>query len=150
MEAEIAAGKFIESANVHGNLYGTSKAAVEAVAHKGRICILDVDIQVRRRDAPTAQGVRSCQHSELPVAQYIFISPPTVHELEARLRKRNTETEERIQRRIANGAREMEEAEETHFDSRLINDDLDACYATLRALLLPEIEALRAASAPRE
>ena len=46
MELEIAEGKFLESANVHGNLYGTSFQAVESVSKQHRVCILDIDVQV--------------------------------------------------------------------------------------------------------
>jgi guanylate kinase len=78
MEAEIAAGKFVESANVHGNLYGTSFAAVERVSAAGKICILDIDVQ----------GVASCRRVQFEVGRYIFVAPPELSVLESRLRGR--------------------------------------------------------------
>ena len=64
MEAEVAAGRFLESANVHGNLYGTSYAAVDRVAAANRVCILDIDIQVRARRQ--RRGRHGCPR--LPIA----------------------------------------------------------------------------------
>jgi guanylate kinase len=78
MEAEVAAGKFLESASVHGNMYGTSFEAVERVSAAGRVCILDIDVQ----------GVASCRAAKFGVDKYIFIAPPTVADLESRLRGR--------------------------------------------------------------
>ena len=69
MEADIAAGKFLESANVHGNFYGTSWAAIESVKAAGQICILDIDVQ----------GVASCRKAGFPVGFYVFIAPPSFH-----------------------------------------------------------------------
>uniref|UniRef100_A0A7I4AC69 guanylate kinase n=1 Tax=Physcomitrium patens TaxID=3218 RepID=A0A7I4AC69_PHYPA len=94
MEQEIKEGKFLESAEVHGNLYGTSWAAVEAVADAGKICILDIDVQ----------GAQAVKKSALK-ATYIFIKPPApeVKELERRLRGRdrrtNTEAAQKCQAR---------------------------------------------------
>ena len=83
MQAGIADGAFLESADVHGNFYGTSFKAVETVAADGRCCILDIDVQ----------GVASCRKAGFDVGAYIFVGPPEVAELEARLRKRATEGE---------------------------------------------------------
>ena len=54
MEKEIEEGKFLEHAHVHGNIYGTSFAAVERVSQANKICILDIDIQVRHSRAGVA------------------------------------------------------------------------------------------------
>jgi hypothetical protein len=98
MAAMIEAGDFIESADVHGNYYGTSKAAVHSVFSQGKICILDIDVQ----------GVQSVKKASLePEPCYIFIQPPSMDELERRLRSRNTETEDRIQRRLVNAVNEI-------------------------------------------
>lgn len=78
MEKEIAAGLFLEHAAVHGNFYGTSRAAVESVSGQCRSCILDIDIQ----------GVKSCRALGLDVDKYVFIAPPDIAQLEARLRAR--------------------------------------------------------------
>ncbi|KAF4695369.1 guanylate kinase [Perkinsus olseni] len=92
MEAAIANGEFIEHAEVHGNLYGTSKAAVRDVLSHGEICILDIDVQgVESLKASTDLGFYPA---------YVFISPPSMQVLEKRLRDRNTETEAAIQKRL--------------------------------------------------
>ncbi|KAJ9548129.1 hypothetical protein OSB04_020672 [Centaurea solstitialis] len=77
MEEEIKAGKFLEFAAVHGNLYGTSIEAVDVVADAGKRCILDIDVQ----------GARSVRASSLE-AIFIFVCPPSFEELEKRLRAR--------------------------------------------------------------
>lgn len=97
MEADIKAGKFLEHANVHGNFYGTSIAAVESVRKTGKICILDIDVQ----------GCRQCRKAKLP-GTYVFVSPPSFEELEKRLRGRGTETEDKIAKRLANAKGEMD------------------------------------------
>jgi guanylate kinase len=78
MEAGIAAGRFLEHANVHGNLYGTSYAAIERVSAAGRVCILDIDVQ----------GVASCRRAGFPIGKYVFVAPPDTAVLETRLRGR--------------------------------------------------------------
>ena len=90
MEADIADGKFLEHAHVHENIYGTSLAAVEAVATKGQVCVLDIDVQ----------GAEIVKKSTLD-ALFVFIAPPSMEELEKRLRGRGTEKEESIQKRLA-------------------------------------------------
>jgi guanylate kinase len=97
MEADIEAGKFLEYANVHGNFYGTSIAAVESVKKTGKICILDIDVQ----------GARQCRQAQLP-GTYVFVSPPSFEELEQRLRGRGTEAEDKIRKRLANARGEMD------------------------------------------
>ena len=128
LEADIAAGKFLESATVHGNIYGTSKAAVEAVAAQGRTCILDIDVQ----------GVASCRRAGFKVGSYVFIAPPEIAELERRLRSRGTETEESLAKRLGNASKEMAAAAATTWDAYIVNDDLERAYEQLRALVGPK------------
>ncbi|KAK1259924.1 hypothetical protein QJS04_geneDACA010274 [Acorus gramineus] len=125
MEKDIREGKFLETAQVHGNLYGTSIEAVEAVTDFGKRCILDIDVQ----------GAKSVKASSLE-AMSIFISPPSYEELEKRLRARGTETEEQVQRRLRNATAEIEEGKSLGlFDHILINDDLETCYQNLKNVL---------------
>ncbi|KAI8056058.1 calcium-translocating P-type ATPase [Syncephalis plumigaleata] len=127
--AEVAAGKFIESAEFSGNMYGTSIAAVEAVASSGRQCILDIDLQ----------GVLAVKKTHLN-ARYIFLAPPSIEELERRLRNRGTETEESLAKRLATAKRELAYAEEfpnTH-DRIVVNDDLETAYQQVRQFVLEE------------
>ncbi|TYJ18578.1 hypothetical protein E1A91_A09G133500v1 [Gossypium mustelinum] len=125
MEKDIKDGKFLEFASVHGNLYGTSIEAVEAVADSGKRCILDIDVQ----------GARSVRASSLD-AIFIFICPPTMRELEERLRARGTETEEQILKRLRNAEAEIEQGKSSGiFDHILYNDNLEECYENLKELL---------------
>ncbi|KAJ6864482.1 guanylate kinase 2-like [Populus alba x Populus x berolinensis] len=125
MEKEIKDGKFVEYASVHGNLYGTSIEAVEVVTDAGKRCILDIDVQ----------GARSVRASSLE-AILIFICPPSMEELETRLRSRRTETEEQILKRLQNAEVEMEQGKSSGiFDHILYNDNLDDCYESLKKLL---------------
>eukprot|EP01018_Ginkgo_biloba_P005369 Gb_14812 [translate_table: standard] len=125
MEMDVQQGKFLESASVHGNLYGTSIASVEAVADAGKRCILDIDVQ----------GARSVRNSTLD-ALFIFICPPSFEELEKRLRGRGTEKEEQVQKRLRTARAELELGKNsTLFDHILVNDDLETCYLRLKEIL---------------
>ncbi|CAK9238320.1 unnamed protein product [Sphagnum troendelagicum] len=124
MEKEITERKFLESADVHGNLYGTSWAAVDAVTDSGKTCILDIDVQ----------GAQSVKKSSLD-AVFVFIKPPYPEEeqLEKRLRGRGTESEEQIQKRLRNAKAELERAKDaTLFDHILVNAKLDEAYESLK------------------
>lgn len=106
MQNEVDEGKFIEHANVHGNMYGTSKEAVEAVRQTGKICILDLDVQ----------GAKSIWEQNIwDGTKFIFIMPPSFEELERRLRGRGTETEEKVQMRLANAIGEIKFSEQVEF-----------------------------------
>jgi len=130
MEREIASGSFLEYAHVHGNYYGTSKAAVEKVAGAGQNCILDIDVQ----------GASSVKGSSLP-AVFVFIAPPSMEVLERRLRGRGTETEEAVQKRLKNARTEMEHMETPGFyHAVVVNDDLDDAVKMLRAVLKPYLK----------
>jgi guanylate kinase len=80
MTTAIDAGSFIEHALVHGNWYGTSAAAVARVCDAGRVCVLDIDMQ----------GVRAVKEKTALHPLCVFIAPPSVASLEARLRGRHT------------------------------------------------------------
>ncbi|CAI8042505.1 Guanylate kinase [Geodia barretti] len=98
MKKSVEEGNFIETAEFAGNVYGTSKQAVRDVQSTGRICVLDIDIQ----------GVISMRKTDLN-PMYVFIKPPSVEELEKRLRARNTESQESLQRRLDRAKTEMRE-----------------------------------------
>jgi guanylate kinase len=123
MKQEIQDGKFVEYAEVHGNYYGTSVAAVQVVQNENKICILDIDVQ----------GVMKVKESSLNPT-YLFIGPPSMQELERRLRGRGTETEEAITKRLANAAKEMEYGQEAgNFDRIFVNADLKETFEELAA-----------------
>ncbi|TPX32393.1 guanylate kinase [Synchytrium endobioticum] len=112
---------FIEWAEFSSNLYGTSKNAVQTVIDSGKVCVLDVDMQ----------GVKSIKKAEIP-AKFLFISPPSLEALEARLKNRNTENDESLQKRMAAAGAEMEYAKEPGaHDIIVVNDDLDVAYKTV-------------------
>lgn len=125
MVEEIAAGKFIEHAEVHTNFYGTSVSAVTNVQNKGEICILDIDVQ----------GVKTVKQSSLsPV--YLFIAPPSMPALEARLRGRGTETEEKILKRLGAAQAEMDYGLiPGNMDHVIVNDNLEIAETELITLV---------------
>ncbi|KAM6918513.1 guanylate kinase [Xenentodon cancila] len=129
MQASIDNGDFIENAEFSGNLYGTSKAAVQAVQAKNLICILDIDMQ----------GVKNIKTTDLnPI--YISIQPPSMEVLEKRLRDRKTESEESLQKRLGAAKVEIEFSKEPGvFDTIIVNDNLEDAYGKLKQTLLKEI-----------
>ena len=125
MLEEIAAGRFLEHAEVHDNLYGTSRRAVQEVQDQGKICILDIDIQ----------GVKQVKQAGLR-AKYLFVAPPSMDELEGRLRGRATETEDKIQLRLKNAAGEIAFSEQPGvFDAVLVNKVVDDSLRELSTIL---------------
>ncbi|KAF7202316.1 guanylate kinase 1b isoform X4 [Nothobranchius furzeri] len=135
MQEGIDNGEFIENAEFSGNMYGTSKSAVEDVRAKNLICILDVDIQ----------GVKRIKETDLdPI--YISIQPPSLEILEKRLRDRQTETEESLQKRLEAARIDMELSKEPGvFDVVIINDDLEKAYKELKDILNDEIQKVQEA-----
>lgn len=129
-----SAGRFLETATVHGQWYGTSWEAIERVRRTGRICILDIDVQ----------GVRSVRAAGLP-ALVVFLMPPSMAELERRLRGRGTEDEARIQCRLKTAAQEVSVAREepTLFDAIIENHCLEETCLRIRTLLVTDIAQVR-------
>lgn len=131
MKEAIAEGKFVETAEVHGNYYGTSFDAIRSVIESNppRICILDIDVQ----------GVERVKKSEIAKdCYYLFLGPPSLQHLEDRLRSRGTETEEALQRRLHNAGIELKYKDIPNFwDSILINSDLDETYEKFRDIVVP-------------
>ena len=121
-EQMIARGEFFEHAVVHGDLKGTSRKVVEQTLAKGRDVLLEIDWQ----------GARQVR-AQLPGTVSIFILPPSRAELERRLRNRASDSEETIQRRLADSQRDMAHA--TEFDYTVVNDDFAAALAELRAIV---------------
>jgi guanylate kinase len=125
-----AAGEFIEHANVFGNLYGTRKSVVEAALAEGRDLILEIDWQ----------GARQVRE-RLPDAVQIFILPPSRAELEARLRKRGSDSEDVIARRLQESTLEMSHWRD--FDFVIVNRDFEQALAELDAIFDGRGEASR-------
>ena len=122
-ETQIAQEHFVEWADVHGNYYGTSKRVIEETLAGGNSVLLDIEVQ----------GSENLKSSFGGRCVTIFIAPPSMQELEHRLRSRGTDSEASIQRRLHNARREMAQAEK--FDFQLVNDDLTATYSRLSAII---------------
>lgn len=119
---EVENGDFLEWAEFNGNYYGTKQAWVERNLNKGRNLILEIE----------TKGALQIKE-KMPDAILIFILPPSLEELEHRLRGRNTEDEATIQGRLHEVKREIECSK--NYDYRIINDDLEKALAELEKLV---------------
>lgn len=117
--------KFLEWAEFAGNFYGTKQKYINQYLAEGKDIILEIDtqgaLQVKKR---------------MPEAVLIFICPPSIEELEHRLRGRKTEDEATIQKRLDAVKIELERAEK--FDYRVVNDDLDRAVKELEKIIVGE------------
>lgn len=125
-EKMIGEGAFLEHARVHDNLYGTSRMAVERLQQQGIDVVLDIDVQ----------GAAILRQAGLVDAAYIFIAPPSVAELERRLRGRGTEAEEMIATRLANARAEL--AAMSSYEYLLVNRQVEESVELLTAIILAE------------
>lgn len=119
----IANNEFLEWAEFSGNHYGTKKAFVEECLNNGENLILEIDTK-------GALNVKNI----MPEAELIFIAPPSIEELEARLRGRHTETEEAIQKRLASIKLEMENSKK--FDHKVVNDTVENAVKQLEDIMI--------------
>eukprot|EP00455_Lapot_gusevi_P053705 TRINITY_DN844_c0_g1_i1.p1 TRINITY_DN844_c0_g1~~TRINITY_DN844_c0_g1_i1.p1 ORF type:complete len:263 (+),score=76.42 TRINITY_DN844_c0_g1_i1:115-903(+) len=125
MKAQIEEGKFIEYAQVHANMYGKSRASVEAVRDSGKICLLEMDVQ----------GAETIKKSNLN-AYFLFLQPPSMEELKRRLQGRGSETPESLERRFKNAEHEMSYLNREGFwDCVLTNDEIQFSYERLQQQL---------------
>lgn len=111
--------EFLEWAEVHGNYYGTSKKFVEDSLNEGKHLLFDLDVQ----------GTDSIRAYFGDKANIIFISPPSVEELEKRLRHRGTENTQVINLRLMNARKELLRKDD--FDFLIYNDDIENAYERL-------------------
>jgi len=114
--------EFLEYALVHGNYYGTSLKPVKEALAQGKLVIFDIDVQ----------GNVSVNSRLGDITTSVFIVPPSLSELERRLRARGTDSEEVIQQRIENAKKEIQRVSE--YDFLLINDDLDTAAEQLKLI----------------
>jgi guanylate kinase len=115
-------GGFIEWAEVHGNLYGTPQLELERLRQSGKDVVLELDVQ----------GMRNIRASGLDPLT-IFILPPSLAELEQRLRQRGTDSEKAIAIRLKNAKEEI--AAKDEFDHIIVNDVLADAITEFRAIL---------------
>ena len=124
-----ASGEFLENADVFGNCYGTAKCYLEEARKRGHDLVLDIDVQ----------GARQVKQ-KIPEAVSIFILPPSRQVLEFRLRNRShtehMDSEEVIERRLAEARREIENY--PNYDYILVNDRLENSIAQLKAIVAAE------------
>ena len=123
--AMIGAGEFLEHALVFGNRYGTCRGQVDGLLDRGHDVLLEIDWQGARQIRANAPGCCT-----------VFILPPSLAELERRLRGRGTDAEEVIQRRLAQARDDMDHWEE--FDHVIINDQIAEAAGQLAAILRGE------------
>lgn len=116
---------FLEWAEVYGEYYGTSEAAVESILSEGRDAVLDIDVQGGRQVRDTVPG-----------AVLIFIIPPEKAELIRRLRSRGTETPGQLEKRLSAAREEL--ALMPFYDYAIRNDDLQEAAAALRSIVVAE------------
>ncbi len=126
-EALVAAGDMLEHAEVFGNLYGSPRAPVEVAVTEGRDTLFDIDWQ-------GGQQIRNSVLGKDVVS--IFILPPSIAELERRLRARGQDSDEVIAGRMAKSQAEISHWAE--YDYVLINNDLDLAEAELKTILTAE------------
>ena len=119
----ISNNEFLEWAEFSGNHYGTKKAFVNDCLNNGANLILEIDTK-------GALNVKKI----MPEAELIFIAPPSLEELEARLRGRHTETEEAIQKRLASIKLEIENSKQ--FDYKVVNDTVENAVKELEKIML--------------
>jgi guanylate kinase len=118
--------ELLEWAEVHGNFYATPRAPAETALSEGRDMLFDIDWQ-------GAEQLREKMRADIVS---IFILPPTMRELKGRLRRRAEDTEEVIAARLANSLSEI--GHWGDYDYVVINDDLDAAFAQVQAIVTAE------------
>ncbi|MCH7933208.1 MAG: guanylate kinase [Gemmatimonadetes bacterium] len=123
--AMIEADEFVEWAEVHGHLYGTSRRALQAALDEDRFLILDVDVQ-------GAMQMRE----RVPDVVLVFVLPPSADALVERLAERGTEGEDTVAQRIENARAELEQA--SRFDYIVINENLDQAIEEVRSIVSAE------------
>ncbi|MDZ7602533.1 MAG: guanylate kinase [Hoeflea sp.] len=116
----------LEWAEVHGNYYGTPREAVENAMAEGRDMLFDIDWQ----------GALQLQDKMSADVVSIFILPPSMEELKARLHRRAEDSEAVIDQRLANARSEIEHWRE--YDYVIVNDDLDRAFSAVRAIVQAE------------
>ena len=125
----IKANEFMEYANVHGNYYGTLKSEALNRLNAGKNVLLDIDVQgamIIKENFKDDPIISKC-------TEFIFILPPYLLELERRLRNRNTDTEEVIQKRL--GVAKSEVDHFLSYDYFIINDDLNKAISDMQSII---------------
>lgn len=121
--------EFLEYAEVHDNYYGTLKTEVTDKVSKGRDVLIDIDVQGMKQIKETLVGNDTLQRC----STFVFIAPPSYTELEKRLRKRATETEATISKRLLNARKELKAWKE--YTYLIVNDEVDTAVNRLLSVM---------------
>ncbi len=118
-------GAFLEWAEVYGNFYGTLRSEVQRLREQGKNVILEIDTQGARQIKAAA-----------PDCVSVFILPPSLEELRARISGRGTESPEVLELRLSKAEEEMAQA--AHYDYRIVNDDVERAAGELAQIIAEE------------
>lgn len=121
---DIEDDNFLEYATVHGNYYGTSLRPVRKALSKGKLVIFDIDVQ----------GNMAVKNRLGDITTSVFITPPSLSELDSRLKNRSTDSDEVIRGRLKMAKREIQRISE--YDYLVVNDDLDVAAEVLRQIAI--------------
>jgi guanylate kinase len=127
-QKKIDQGQFAEWAEVHGNLYGTSKKTIEDFLAHGNHVLFDIDVQ----------GAMSLKKIYKDRVLLVFIHPPSLEVLERRLRDRKGDSAASIEKRLRNAYNELEWSKK--FDYQIINDELERAYKELKKVIEQECQ----------
>lgn len=125
-QERIDRGEFVEWAEVHGHFYGSSQAVVDEAFATAGVAVFDIDVQ----------GGAAIKR-KYPDAVLVFILPPSLEELERRLRGRGTDADEVIRRRLLAARAEMQRGTQS-YDYLVINDDIDRAWRQLESIVIAE------------
>jgi guanylate kinase len=123
---KIKRGEFVEWAEVHGHFYGSPRSVVEEALARKVMAIFDIDVQ-------GGNAIKAAY----PHAILVFVLPPSLKELERRLRERNTEPEASIQARLLGARSEIEKGIDS-YEYFIINENLSQAYGELQAIVIGE------------
>lgn len=121
-EEMVSAGELLEWAEYAGNYYGTPRTPVERQVQLGQSVILEIEVV----------GARKIHHT-FPTALRLFILPPSLAELEQRIRGRGQDSEDAIAQRLSRAKAEIEAADE--FDVQIVNDDMEQALLLIEAAI---------------
>jgi len=125
-QKKIEASEFVEWAEVHGHFYGSPQSVVDQVRERGGIAVFDIDVQ----------GGNSIKR-KYPDAILAFILPPSMEELERRLKERGTESDEGVRSRLLAARSEIEKGTRS-YDYIIVNDDFDRALLDLKSVIRAE------------
>jgi guanylate kinase len=123
---QIERNEFVEWAEVHGHFYGSPQVMVDQAREDNGVAVFDIDVQ----------GGHSIRKKH-PDTVLVFVLPPSMEELERRLRDRRTDSDEEINRRMLAARSEIERGYAS-YDYLIVNDDIDRAYAQLRSIVVAE------------